>query len=264
VRVVVCVKHVPDTNEPKRYHPETKTLIRDGVQSIINPMDDYALEQVLQWKDAQPDLEVVVLTMGPEAAKDTIKKALAKGADRAVLVTDPALAGSDFQVVARVLAAAIQKIGDVDLVVAGVRSSDSDTYQTGPAIAEYLGWPQLTQGKSAQLNVGERYVQVEREVEGAVEIVRGTLPVLVTIGKIGTEPRLPSFKGIMAANKKEIQTLSVADLGLSPSEVGAAGSKTRLVRVFDPEARPASVTFTGAAGEVTNKLVGYLQSEKLI
>lgn len=264
MRVVVCVKHVPDTNEPKRYAPETKTLVREGVQSIINPMDDYALEQVLQWKDAQSDLEVVVLTMGPESAKDTIKKALAKGADRAVLVSDPALAGSDYAVTARVLAAAIAKIGEVDLVMAGVRSSDSDTWMTGPAIAEHLGWPQLTYGKSGQLNALERWVQIDREIEGGLEIVRASLPALVTIGKIGTEPRLPSFKGIMAANKKEITTWSIAELGLTSDQVGHAGSKTRVVAILDPEPRPASQTLTGGAADVSQQLVRFLQSEKLI
>ena len=264
MRVVVCLKHVPDTNEPKRFDPTTRTLVREGLQSIINPMDDYALEQVLQWKDSQPDLEVVTVTVGPEAARDTIKKALAKGADRAVLVTDPRLAGSDYLGVARALAAAIQQIGEVDLLVAGVRSSDSDTYQTAPSTAELLGWPQVTLGKQATLQAEERTVVVERDVEGAVEVVSSSLPALVTIGKISTEPRLPSFKGILAANKKELKALTLDDLGLTEDQVGLVGAKTRVVAILDPEPRPASVTLTGAAGEVSRKLVDYLHGEKLV
>ncbi|MEB3186027.1 MAG: electron transfer flavoprotein subunit beta/FixA family protein [bacterium] len=264
MRVVVCLKHVPDTNEPKRYDPETRTLVREGLQSIINPMDDYALEQVLQWKDSNPDLEIVTVTVGPEAARDTIKKALAKGADRAVLVTDSRLAGSDYLGVARALAAAIQQIGEVDVLVAGVRSSDSDTYQTAPATAELLGWPQVTLGKQASLQTEDRTVVVERDVEGAVEVLTVGMPALVTIGKIATEPRLPSFKGIMAANKKELKALSLDDLGLAADQVGAAGACTRVVSILDPEPRPAAMTLTGAAGEVSRKLVEYLHGEKLV
>lgn len=263
MRVVVCLKHVPDTSEPKKFNPATSTLVREGVQSAINPMDEYALEIALLAKD-EADLEVVLLCLGPESARDTIKKGLAKGADRAVLVTDPACAGSDVLGTSRALAAAIKKIGDVDLVLCGIRSSDGDTYQVGPALAERLGLPQLTFGRAAKINQGEKWIQVEREVEGGIEVTRAQLPALATIGKCSFEPRLPSFKGIMAANKKELLVWSAADLALSADQVGAPGSSTTVVKVAEPEARPASKMLTGSPAEVARQLVSDLKAHKFI
>ncbi|MEB3297977.1 MAG: electron transfer flavoprotein subunit beta/FixA family protein [Candidatus Sericytochromatia bacterium] len=258
MRVVVCVKIVPDTTEPKRLGDQ-HALVRTGVQGAVNPMDDYALEMALKWKDAQPDLEVVVLTMGPDDTRNNIKKCLAKGADRAVLVTDPALAGTDAIGTARILAAAIQKIGDVDAVLCGLRSSDGESALVGPALAEVLDLPQLTVCKEASLDVAGRSITATRDIEGSLEIARAGLPVLLTVTKATFEPRLANFKGIQAANKKEILGWSTADLGVAIPE-----KAVKVTAAGEPPQRPASVVLTGSAGEVARKLAQYLTEQKLV
>jgi electron transfer flavoprotein beta subunit len=263
LRVVVCVKHVPDTNEPKRLEGDL-TLQRAGVQSVINPMDEYALEVALKWKDADPGLEIVVLTMGPEEAKGTIKKCLAKGADRAVLVSDAALEGSDALGTARVLAGAVRKIGDVDVLLCGIRSSDGDCYLVAPAMAELLDLPQVTFCKDGQLDSGARTVQMQREGEGAIEVVRAKLPALVGVTKAAYEPRLASFKGITAAAKKELLTWSLADLGLAAGDVGWAGATIKVQALKEPPARPQSQVATGAPADLARKMVSYLHDMKLV
>lgn len=263
MRVVVCVKHVPDTNEPKRFEADL-TLQRAGVQSVINPMDEYALEVALKWKDADPSLELVVLTMGPEDAKGTIKKCLAKGADRAVLVCDAAVEGSDALATAKVLAAAIKKIGDVDAVLCGIRSSDGDCSLVGSAVAELLDLPQITSCKDGQLNSGERFVQMQREADGAIEVVRAKLPVLAAVTKALYEPRLASFKGITAAAKKEMLTWSLADVGVAAAEVGLGGTTVKLQAYKEPPARPQSQVVTGSAADLAKKMATYLHEMKLV
>ncbi|MBI6546864.1 MAG: electron transfer flavoprotein subunit beta/FixA family protein [Cyanobacteria bacterium NC_groundwater_1444_Ag_S-0.65um_54_12] len=263
MKIVVCVKYVPDTNEPKRLKSDL-ALQRNGVQSVINPMDEYALEIALKWKDADPALEVVTLTMGPEEAKGVIKKCLAKGADRAVLLQDPALGGSDALSTSRTLAAAIAKIGKVDAVLCGIRSSDGDCNVVGPAIAELLDWPQLTYCKEAQLDQAARYVQVQREADGALEIVRAALPVLLTVTKCAFEPRLATFKGITAANKKELLVWSLADLNLSANQVGWEGATVKVMSFSEPPPRPAGQVLSGSPAEVARKMVEYLHTLKLV
>ena len=259
MRVVVCVKHVPDTNEARRLETDL-TLQRTGTQSAVNPMDEYALEVALKWKDADPSIETVVLTMGPEDARGSIKKCLAKGADRAVLVNDPALEGSDALATARVLAAAITKVGSVDAVLCGIRSTDGDCNLVGPALAELLDLPQITFAKDAQVSGNQ--VQAQREAEGAIEVVRATLPALVAMTKAAFEPRLASFKGITAANKKEILLWSAADIGIR--EAGWAHATVKVTAVQEPPARPQSQVLSGPATEVARQLVDYLHAQKLI
>ncbi|MEB3236196.1 MAG: electron transfer flavoprotein subunit beta/FixA family protein [Candidatus Sericytochromatia bacterium] len=258
MRVVVCVKVVPDTTEPKRLGDQN-LLVRTGVQGAINPMDDYALEVALKWKDAQPELEVVVLTMGPEDTRAIIKKSLAKGADRAVLVSDAALAGTDAIGTAQVLAAAIRKIGEVDAVLCGVRSSDGESAVVGPAIAELLDMPQLTTCKEAELDGTARHVTATREADGALEVARASLPALLTVTKASFEPRLANFKGIQAANKKEIVGWTAGDLGIAPPT-----RKILVTAAGEPPQRPASQVLTGSASEVAQKLAQYLTEQKLV
>ena len=227
-------------------------------------MDEYALEVALKLKDADPGLELVLLTMGPEDARGTIKKCLAKGADRAVLVSDTAVGGSDTLGTAKVLAAAIKKIGDVDVVLCGIRSSDGDCTLVGPAVAELLDLPQITFCKDGQLNQTDRFVQMQREGDGAIEVVRAKLPVLVAVAKALYEPRLASFKGITAAAKKEVLTWNLADLGVEGSEVGLGGTTVKLQAYNEPPARPQSQVVTGSAADLARKLVSYLHEMKLV
>lgn len=263
MRVVVCVKHVPDTNEPKRLESDL-TLQRSGVQSVINPMDEYALEIALKWKDADPSLEIVVLTMGPEDARGIIKKCLAKGADRAVLVSDEALSASDSLGTARVLAAAIRKVGDVDLVLCGLRSSDGDCYLVGPAVAELLDMPQITAVKDAELDQAGRKAIANREVDGAIEVVRVGFPALLSATKASYEPRLASFKGITAANKKEILAWSIGDVGVPGDQVGAAGTTIKVLAYIEPPPRPKSEVLSGAPADLARRMVEFLHAQKLI
>jgi electron transfer flavoprotein beta subunit len=261
--VTVCVLDNPDTNEPKRLEPDL-TLVRAGVQSVISPMDEYALEVALKWKDADPALELVIVTMGPEDARGTIKKCLAKGADRAVLVADAALEGSDALATARTLAAAIRKVGDVDIVLCGIRSSDGESFLVAPAIAELLDLPQITFCKDGQLDATARTVRMQREAEGAIEIVRAKLPCLLAVTKAYYEPRLASFKGITAAAKKEILIWTLSDLGLAADQVGLAGATVKVQAVKEPPPRPQSQVVTGQAPELARRLVAFLHESKLV
>lgn len=231
LQIIVCIKQVPDTNQV-RLDPVTGTLIRDGVPSIINPEDKNALEEALHLRETHGG-QVLVLTMGPPQAISALRLAIAMGADRAILLSDRAFAGSDTLATSRTLAAAIRKIGNYSLVLAGRQAIDGDTAQVGPQIAEHLGIPQLT--FAGHLEIRGDQVQVKRMVEEGYEVTVAPLPVLITAVKELNEPRYPMGSGVFKAFREDrIETWGLAELDLEPALLGLKGSPTQVHATFTP------------------------------
>ena len=228
---VVCIKQVPDTAEVK-INPETNTLIRDGVENIMNPFDRQALETALILKDTS-GAKVTVVSMGPPQATDILKEAIAMGADDAVLISDRALAGSDTLATSVALAAAVRKVGECDLVLCGKQAIDGDTAQVGPEMAEHLGIPQVTGALKVALGADGRLL-VERENESSCQTLAVTLPAVVTVTKSEKEPRFASIKGKMKARKAEIPVMGAAELEIDPKVIGLSGSPTKVLKIFTP------------------------------
>lgn len=231
--IVVCVKQVPDTTEVK-IDPQTNTLIRQGVPSIVNPFDKNAVEAALQLKEKHGGA-VTVISMGPPQAKDALKECIAMGADSAYLVSDRAFGGADTLATSYTLAAAIKKLGNVDLILCGKQAIDGDTAQVGPEIAENLGMTQVTY--AAKIEVEGENVKIEREHEEGYEIIETKLPLLVTVVKSINNPRFPTVKGTMKANRAEIPVWTAADLDTDPNRIGLKGSPTQVRRIFTPKQR---------------------------
>ena len=224
MKIVVCVKQVPDTTEIK-INPETGTLIRDGVPAILNPDDAIALEQALQIKDENPGTAVTVVTMGPPQAQEMLEECMAMGADDAVLLSDRALGGSDTWATSNAIAAGIKKIGEYDIIFAGRQAIDGDTAQVGPQIAEKLGIPQVTYVKNFELQ--DQSAVVERSLEDGYEKLKVKLPCVLTAIKELNVPRYMSVRGILRAAKTEVKVWNAADIG-----VDGRGLQTRHRRTF--------------------------------
>jgi electron transfer flavoprotein beta subunit len=261
MRIVVCVKEVPDTTDV-RIDPETNTLIRAGVPSIINPFDLYALEEALRIKD-NIGAEVILLSMGPPSVETKLRELIAMGADRAILLTDRAFAGADTWATSLTLSAAIKKIGDVQLVFTGKQAIDGDTAQVGPGIAEFLKAPQAMFVRKIY-EVSESTIKLARSTEQGYEDLEIELPAVVSIVKGQNEPRLPSLKGMMRAKKIEIEKWGNAVLGFNPEDIGLSGSPTRVVNIFTPPHRSGGVKWDGAAPELAQKLLKSLREQSII
>lgn len=231
MNIIVCLKQVPDT-EAVKLNPETNTLVRDGVENIMNPFDRQALEAALMLKDKE-GAKVTVLTMGLPQATDILKEAIAMGADDGILLSDRALAGSDTLATSIALAAAVKHIGGYDLVMCGKQAVDGDTAQVGPEMAEHLGIPQIT--GALKVDFADGKFVVVRENESSVQTLACAATLLVTVTRAEKEPRFASIKGKMKARKAVIPTLTVADLAIDTKLVGLSGSPTKVKRVFTPE-----------------------------
>lgn len=231
MNIIVCLKQVPDT-EAVKLNPETNTLVRDGVENIMNPFDRQALEAALMLKDKE-GAKVTVLTMGLPQATDILKEAIAMGADDGILLSDRALAGSDTLATSIALAAAVKHIGGYDLVMCGKQAVDGDTAQVGPEMAEHLGIPQIT--GALKVDFADGKFVVVRENESSVQTLACAAPLLVTVTRAEKDPRFASIKGKMKARKAVIPTLTVADLAIDTKLVGLSGSPTKVKRVFTPE-----------------------------
>ncbi len=263
MKIVVCVKQVPDTTEVK-IDPETKTLVREGVESITNPFDEFAVEEGLLTKEKYGG-EVHVISMGPPQAKEVLKNAYAVGADYVYLVSDRAFAGADTWATAYTLAGAIKKIGDFDLVICGKQAIDGDTAQVGPGIATQLNIPQLTYvDKVVEIDPDNKKIKAERLLEDGKEVVEASLPALITVVKDINEPRLPSLFGIKKAAKLDIPTWTADDLPVDKERLGLKGSPTEVVRVFSPEVRAGGEILEGDIPEVVSTLVDKLMDLKII
>ena len=259
--ILVCVKQVPDTTEVK-IDPKTNTLIRQGVPSIVNPFDKNAVEAALQLKEKHGG-KVVVISMGPPQAKDALKECLAMGADEAYLISDRAFGGADTLATSYTLAAGIRKLGSFDMIICGKQAIDGDTAQVGPEIAEYLDIPQVTY--VAKVEVNEGVVRIEREHEEGYEVIETSLPVLLTVVKSINEPRFPTVKGTMKANRKEIPVITVNDVEVDPERLGLKGSPTQVRRIFTPPQRTqGEIIATDSARESVAILMQKLTEAKII
>jgi len=262
VKIVVTVKVVPDPNSTKRIDPNTKRLVRSGADNVINPYDEYALEAALQLKEKLgADTTVSVVSMVPESSKEVVRKALAMGADDAVMLSDAAFEASDVWDTARVLAEAIRKHG-FDLVICGGLSDDSSTGAVPGALAEHLGVPGLTNAK--RIDVSDGKLKIQRETDSGYQVVSGPLPAVVSVTMGVGEPRYPSLKGIMGAKKKTIALSSHGELGVTDA-LGAGSAKTDLLDVVPPPERAKGQVVTAADGAEGAKIIfDYLQQKKLI
>ena len=221
MNIVVCVKYVPDSTADRKFQDDG-TVDRAGVDGLLSELDEYAVEQALQLKEkAGDDTEVTALCVGPEKAVDAVRKALQMGADKGVLVTDEAIAGSDYIATSLVLAKAIEKIAaekPVDLVMCGMASTDASGSVVPAMLAERLDWPQVT--FAAQVEAQGDQVRIKRDSDTATEVVGGTMPLVLSVTDQTGEARYPSFKGIMAAKKKPLETYALSDIGVDAGEVG--------------------------------------------
>ena len=261
MEIVVCLKQVPDTTEVK-LDPETRTLVREGVPSIINPFDMYAIEEGLRLREKHGG-RVTALSMGPPQAESALREAISLGIDAAVLLCDDAFKGSDTLATSFALAAGIRKLGDVDLVICGKQASDGDTAQVGPGIAVHLDLPQITfVRKIREIDGGT--ITAERMTEEGFDLVRAELPALITVVKEINEPRMPSLKGKMKAKKAEITVWGIGDIGVEPERVGLDGSPTWVARVFTPPQRPAGEVWHGEPQELAARLAEKLIADKII
>jgi electron transfer flavoprotein beta subunit len=238
MKIIVPVKQVPEVAEVK-VNEETGTLIRDGVPSILNPFDEYAVEAAIQLKE-QFGGEVTVLTMGPPQAKEALWKALAMGADKAVHMTDRIFAGADTWATSYTLAEQIKKM-EYDLVICGKQAIDGDTAQVGPEIAELLSIPQICYVRHLEIDEGGKHVIAHRETDEGYDVIRARMPVLLTATKGINEPRLPNVMGIMKAKKKPMEVVDAATLGVPEDELGLKGSPTQVRKVFPPTKKAGGV-----------------------
>lgn len=262
MKIIVCVKQVPDTNEVK-IDPVKGTLIRDGVPSILNPDDKNALEEALRLKDKMEDVQVAVITMGPPQADEVLRECLAMGADEAILLSDKAFAGADTWATSNTLAAAIRKIGDYDIIFAGRQAIDGDTAQVGPQLAERLGIPQVSYVQEFEMD-GET-IRVQRALEDGYEIIKVKKPVLLTAIKELNKPRYMSIGGIYDAFRgKEVKVWTLADIDVKKDEVGLEASPTQVKRSFTPEPKGKGVMLQGTTKEMVEQLVIHLKQKHVI
>lgn len=259
MNIIVCIKQVPDTSEV-RINPETNTLMREGVDSIINPFDMYALEEGLRLREKCEGSKVTVMTMGPPQAEDILREAISLGADEVVLVSDRAFAGSDTWATSFTLAEAIKKLGEYDVILCGKQAIDGDTAQVGPGIAAHLDIPQVTFVRKIT-DVKESEFTFERMNEDGFDIVKSSLPVMITVVKDINEPRLPSLKGKMRAKKAEIKKITNEELGLESTDLGLDGSPTVVDKIFSPPVREGGKVFDGDINEACDELAKILTSE---
>ena len=263
IHLLVSIKQVPDTTNI-RIDPETGSMIRKGVPAILNPYDAHAVASAAEWKKKLGG-KLTVITMGPPAAKEALQECIEMGADRAVLISDRAFAGSDTLATSYVLAEAIRKIDQedhVDLVFFGKQAIDGDTAQVGPELAAFLDIPYVAWARQLTF-VEPEVLQVERLLDHGYDGVEVRLPALITVVKEINEPRVPSFKAKLWAKKQKIPVLGLQDLGLHPHQVGLPGSFTQVVKVFPPPARGQRELSEGSPTELANRLWTRLYEMKL-
>ncbi|HJR39403.1 MAG TPA: electron transfer flavoprotein subunit beta/FixA family protein [Nocardioidaceae bacterium] len=261
MNIVVCVKYVPDATADRHFEDDN-TVDRVGVDGLLSELDEYAVEQALQVKEKfAEDSEVTVLTVGPEQASDAIRKGLQMGADKAVHVVDDAIAGSDAVATSLVLAEAIKKVPH-DLVVCGMASTDGSMGVVPAMLAERLGVPAVTLGSKVDMS-GDK-LRIRRDGDTATEIIEGTLPLVLSVTDQSGEARYPSFKGIMAAKKKPVETWSLADLGVDAGQVGLSVAWSQVEDTTPRPPRTAGEIVTDEGGSGATALVEFLASKKFV
>lgn len=260
MNIIACIKQVPDTAEV-RINPETNTLIRDGVASIINPYDLHAVEAALQIRERAGG-KVTVITMGPPQAESALREAISMGADDAVLLTDRSFAGADTWATSYTLSKAVEKLG-ADIIICGKQAIDGDTAQVGPEMAEFLNIPHVSYIRRIE-GVQPGTIRVQRLMDEGYDIVESSLPVLLTVVKEINQPRLPSLKGKMAAKKAEIRRWTAADIGADEDKIGLKGSPTQVKNIFAPEAKRDRKMLEGGAEQQVEALIRELRALKCV
>ncbi len=259
MNIVVCIKQVPDTAATIKLDPSGKSISEENIAYVMNPYDEWAVEEALQTKEKFGG-EVVLVTMGPDRAEETLRTGLAMGADRGIHVVDPQLAGTDYFGTARVLAAAIKTI-PYNIIFCGKVAVDDNAGQVGPQIAELLGIPQVTAAAEFEMAQDGNSAKAHKEVEGAMEVLETPLPAVITAEKDLNQPRYPSLPGIMKAKTKEVKKMTLADLGLNPAEFGAAASKFEVLGMSMPPKREGGRIIEGELPEAVKELVRLLHEE---
>ncbi|MCK5114241.1 MAG: electron transfer flavoprotein subunit beta/FixA family protein [Phycisphaerae bacterium] len=268
MRIIVPIKQVPETSAV-RMDEKTGTMIRDGVEAIVNPLDLYAIEAALLLKASQPEgqCEVIAVSMGPPKAQSAIREAMSMGFDSGVLLSDKKFAGADTWATSYVLAAAIKKLGDVDLIICGERATDGDTGQVGPGIAAWLDLPVGSYvGKIDGLTDGR--INVQRLLEDGHEGLEVQLPAVLTVVKEVADPRLPTLRGKQRARKAELTTWNADDLNLPDENLGLNGSPTRVVKIFRPsvtrECEKLIATDDQSINTAADRVLEFLQERELV
>ncbi|NSW90466.1 MAG: electron transfer flavoprotein subunit beta/FixA family protein [Firmicutes bacterium] len=257
MNIIVCIKQVPATNEVK-INKETNTIIREGVEAIINPFDMYAIEEGLRIKDKKGG-KVTVLSMGIPSVAELLKEAISLGVDDAILLSDKAFAGSDTLATSYALSMGIKKIGEYDLIICGKQATDGDTAQVGPSLAEKLGIPHTTYVRKIE-EIKEGYIRCQRLTDDGYEVIEMPLPALLTVVKEINEPRLPSLKGMMRAKKAIIKIWTADDINADKDLCGLKGSPTQVIKTFTPVHDIKSEIIEGTPEEQARKLVDKLLS----
>jgi len=259
MKIAVCAKYVPEATAARRIDPSTKRLDRSG-EGALNPFDANAVEEALKLKEAAGEAEVVIVSVGPEKALEAMRRALAMGADRVVLVSDEGAAGSDLVATSKVLAAALER-ESADLVLFGQQASDADGAVLWAAVAERLKRPVVSQ--AAELTVDSGSLRVKRQTEFGYDVIESPLPAVVAVSDAINEPRYPSLKGIMGAKKKPFETLSLGDVGVDAGEAGEAGSKTEVLALGEPPSRGDARKIEGDAN-AAQAIVDFLAEKRLV
>ncbi len=265
MKIVVCVKQVPEVTNVQ-VNPVTGTLIREGVQSILNPFCEYALDHAVRIKNAHPDIQITAITMGPPQARSVLIRSIELGADEGVLVTDRKFAGADTRATALTLAEAIRyAIPDFNMVFVGKQAIDGDTAQVGPEIAEILGLPQVTYGIQADLTAARKHIHVKREVDRGYEVLEASLPVLVTFSKGEVVRRAPSFVDVIHARQKPIRLVSANELNIDEERLGLKGSFTQVVKVFPPPGKKSSQLMENVdAAQAASAIYQFLKERRFL
>lgn len=261
MNIIVCIKQVPDTTDV-RIDPATNTLVREGVPSIINPFDMYALEEGLRLREKLGG-RVTVLSMGPPQVVEALREAISLGADEAVLLSDRAFAGADTWATSYTLSMGVRKMGDFGLILCGKQAIDGDTAQVGPGIAEFLDIPQVTYVKKIE-SIDDRKAVVWRMTEDGYDVVETPLPAMFTVVKEINEPRLPSLKGKMRAKNYQPAVWKSADLGCDERNIGLNGSPTNVVKIFTPPVRCGGVVLKCDTAEAVARVVAGLKERQII
>jgi electron transfer flavoprotein beta subunit len=265
MKIVVCVKQVPEITDVK-VNPETGTLLREGVDAILNPFCEYALDHAVRLKSIHRSMEIIAVTMGPPQARSALLRCLELGADSAVLISDRKFAGADTWATALTLAAAIKgAVPDFSLILVGKQAIDGDTAQVGPELAEILSLPQIMYGVEMHLSPNRKRLRAKRETEDGYEVLEARLPAVVSASKGERIRRLPSFRDVLAARRKKLTVITADDLALEEKDLGLQGSYTQVVKVFPPAQKPGGIKFDDLEPEVAaRKIAAYLRQEGFV
>jgi len=261
MNIIVLVKQVPDASEVK-INRETNTLIRDGVPSIINPYDRYAIEEALRLREKHGG-KVTAVTMGPPQAVEALKEAVSLGVDDVVLLSDRAFAGADTWATSYALSQGIRKVGEYDLVIAGKQAIDGDTAQVGPETADMLGIPFVAYIRKIEQVEGRKMI-AERLMDEGYDVVETSLPALITVVKEINEPRVPSLKGKMKAKNLKVTAWTAKDIGADEEKIGLKGSPTQVVRIFPPAPRGQREILSGSIADQVATVAKKLKEQSLI